>query len=94
VINVSRSFTIVSIHNRVRIHQENSELAVTSNNAAVHAYEHALNGLFERLDAMESDGNEEVRDVRREVVREVERALEEVEQKTKEQVAQGSSSSR
>ncbi|KAI0265225.1 hypothetical protein BGY98DRAFT_1181634 [Russula aff. rugulosa BPL654] len=49
-----------------------SELASTSNNAP-------------RLDAIESDGNEEVRDVRREVVREVERALEEVERKVKEQ---------
>jgi hypothetical protein len=71
-----------------------SELASTSNNAPVRAYELALNGLLERLDAIESDGNEEVRDVRREVVREVERALEEVEQKTKELAAQGSSSSR
>ncbi|KAI0268403.1 hypothetical protein BGY98DRAFT_353220 [Russula aff. rugulosa BPL654] len=37
---------------------------------------------------IESDGNEEVRDVRREVVREVERALEEVERKVKEQAPQ------
>jgi hypothetical protein len=50
----------------------------------VRAYELALNGLLERLDAIESDGEEEVRDVRREVVREVERALEEVERKVKE----------
>jgi hypothetical protein len=65
-----------------------SELASTSNNAPVRAYELALNGLLERLDAIESDGNEEVRDVRREVVREVERALEEVERKVKEQALQ------
>ncbi|KAF8494405.1 hypothetical protein F5888DRAFT_1717491 [Russula emetica] len=65
---------------------DHSELAVTSNNAPVRTYEYALNGLLERLDAIESDGNEEVRDVRREVVREVERALEEVERKVKEQV--------
>ena len=52
------------------------------------AYEYALNGLLERLDAIESDGNEEVRDVRREVVREVERALEEVERKIQEQAPQ------
>ena len=64
---------------------EHSELAVTPNNAPVRAYEYALNGLLERLDAIESDGDEEVRDVRREVVREVERALEEVERKVKEQ---------
>jgi hypothetical protein len=65
-----------------------SELAATSNNAPVRAYELALNGLLERLDAIESDGNEEVREVRREVVREVERALEEVERKVKEQAPQ------
>ena len=67
---------------------DHSEVAVTSNNAPVRAYEHALNGLLERLDAIESDGNEEVRDVRREVVREVERALGEVERKDKEQAPQ------
>lgn len=67
---------------------DHSELAVTPNNAPVRAYEQALNGLLERLDAIESDGNEEVRDVRREVVREVERALEEVERKVKEQAPQ------
>jgi hypothetical protein len=69
---------------------EHSELAVTPNNAPVRAYEYALNGLLERLDAIESDGDEEVRDVRREVVREVERALEEVERKVKEQVPHAS----
>jgi len=63
---------------------DHSELAPTSNNAPVRAYKHALNSLLERLDAIESDGNEEVRDVRREVVREVERALEEVERKCEE----------
>lgn len=64
---------------------DHSELAVSSNNAPVRAYQHALNDLLEQLDAIESDGNEEVRDVRREVVREVERALEDVERKVKEQ---------
>ncbi|KAF8497061.1 hypothetical protein F5888DRAFT_1699963 [Russula emetica] len=67
---------------------DHSELAVTSNNGPVRAYGYALNGLLERLDAIESDGNEEVRDVRREVVREVERALEEVERKVKAQAPQ------
>jgi hypothetical protein len=67
---------------------DHSELAATSNNAPVRAYELALNGLLERLDAIESDGNEEVREVRREVVREVERALEQVERKVKEQAPQ------
>ena len=65
-----------------------SELSVSSNNAPVRAYEQALTGLLERLDAIESDGDEEVRDVRREVVREVERALEDVERKVKEQAPQ------
>jgi hypothetical protein len=69
---------------------DHSELAATSNNAPVRAYELALNGLLERLDAIESDGDEEVRDVRREVVREVERALEEVERKVKEEAPQTS----
>jgi len=54
----------------------------------VRTYEQALNDLLERLDAIESDGNEEVRDVRREVVREVEHALEEVERKVNEQAPQ------
>jgi hypothetical protein len=67
---------------------DHSKLAATSNSAPVRAYEHALNGLLERLDAIESDGNEEVRDVRRGMVREVERALEELERKVKEQTPQ------
>jgi hypothetical protein len=67
---------------------DHSELAVTSNNASVRTYEHALNGILERLDTIESDGDEEVRDVRREVVREVERALEDVERKVKERTPQ------
>ena len=62
---------------------DHSELAVTQNNAPVRAYEQALNGLLEQLDAIESDGDEEVRDVRREVVREVESALEDVEREVK-----------
>ena len=65
-----------------------SELAVTLNNAPVRAYEHALNGLLEQLDAIESDGDDEVRNVRRDVVREVERALEDVEQKVRERTPQ------
>ena len=65
-----------------------SELAITQNNAPVRAYEQALNGLLERLDAIESDGDEEVRDARREVVREVERALEDVERQVKEKAPQ------
>jgi len=67
---------------------DHSELAVYPNNAAVREYEQALTGLLEQLDAIDSDGDEEVRDVRREVVREVERALEDVEQKVREQAPQ------
>ncbi|KAI9511244.1 hypothetical protein F5148DRAFT_1172846 [Russula earlei] len=65
-----------------------SELAVSQNNAPVRTYEQALNNLLEQLDAIESDGDEEVRDVRREVVREVESALEDVERKVKEKAPQ------
>ncbi|KAI0299032.1 hypothetical protein B0F90DRAFT_1730216 [Multifurca ochricompacta] len=65
---------------------DRSELAVTSNNAPVRAYEYALNGLLEQLDAIDSDGDEEVRNVRREVVREVEKALEGVERKVRDRV--------
>lgn len=60
------------------ISEEGSEqkLAYTPNNTPVHAYEHALNELLTRLDAVESNGDDEVRGRRREVVKEVERALE------------------
>jgi hypothetical protein len=54
----------------------------------VRAYEQALNGLLEQLDAIESDGDEEVRDARRDVVREVERALEDVERQVKKMAPQ------
>ena len=64
---------------------DQSELAVTPNNAPVRAYEQALNDLLEQLDAIESDGDEEIRNVRREVVKEVEKALEDVERKVREQ---------
>jgi BAG domain len=64
---------------------DQSELAVTPNNAPVRAYEQALNDFLKQLDAIESDGDEEVRNVRREVVREVEQALENVERRIREQ---------
>ena len=67
---------------------DHSELAVTPNNAPVRAYQQALNGLLEQLDAIESDGDEEVRDARRDVVREVERALEDVERQVKKKAPQ------
>jgi len=58
----------------------------------VRAYEYALNGLLEKLDAMESDGNEEIRDARREAVKEVEKALEDVERKVKERAPRATTS--
>ncbi|KAI0033493.1 hypothetical protein K488DRAFT_84853 [Vararia minispora EC-137] len=57
-----------------------SELAFTPANAPLRAYEHALNGLLAQLDAVDSDGDEEVRGMRKEVVVEVERELEKVEE--------------
>ena len=64
---------------------DQSELAVTPNNAPVRAYEQALNDFLKQLDAIGSGGDEEVRNVRREVVREVEKALENVERRIREQ---------
>ncbi|KAH8982233.1 hypothetical protein EDB92DRAFT_131878 [Lactarius akahatsu] len=58
-------------------------LAYTPTNTPIRAYEHALEGLLARLDAVESDGEEEVRVARRTVVKEVEMALEGVEKKVK-----------
>ncbi|KAI0702835.1 hypothetical protein C8T65DRAFT_741511 [Cerioporus squamosus] len=63
---------------------EPGRLAYTSNNTPLHAYEHALNTLLTRLDAVESNGDLEVRGRRKEVVREVERALEVVERRVEE----------
>ena len=63
---------------------DQSVLAVSPNNAPLRAYETALNGLLEQLDAIVSDGDEEVRNTRREVVREVEKALEDLEHKVSE----------
>ncbi|KZT00267.1 uncharacterized protein LAESUDRAFT_753269 [Laetiporus sulphureus 93-53] len=56
-------------------------LMYTANNSALHAYEHELNGLLARLDAVDSRGDTEVRGRRKEVVLQVERALEEIERR-------------
>lgn len=56
----------------------------TSNNRAVHAYEDALNGLLECLDAVDSQGDHEIRGRRKEVVKEVERALRDIERRVEE----------
>ncbi|KAH9031906.1 hypothetical protein EDB85DRAFT_1302206 [Lactarius pseudohatsudake] len=58
-------------------------LAYTPTNRPIRAYEHALEGLLAQLDAVESDGDEEVRAARRTVVKEVEMALEGVEKKVR-----------
>lgn len=58
-------------------------LAYTPTNAPIRVYEHALEGLLAQLDAVESDGDEEVRVARRSVVKEVETALEGVESEVK-----------
>lgn len=62
-------------------------LSNSPNNASLRAYENTLNGFLEQLDAIESDGDEEVRNVRREVVREVEKALEDLERRVSEQAS-------
>jgi len=59
-------------------------LAYTPANAPVRVYEYALNKLLEQLDAVESDGDEEVRVARRAAVKEVEKAIEDVEKRIKE----------
>ncbi|KAI0659543.1 hypothetical protein C8Q70DRAFT_1106031 [Cubamyces menziesii] len=64
--------------------KEPGALAYTANNTPVHAYEHALNGLLTKLDAVESNGDLAIRGRRKEVVREVERALEAVERRVEE----------
>ena len=63
---------------------ESDGLAYTSTNAPVRVYEQALNMLLEQLDAVESDGDEEVRVVRRAAVKEIERAIEDVEERVRE----------
>lgn len=57
------------------------KLAFTPNNKGIHAYEHALNELLTKLDAVESQGDVEVRGRRKEVVGEVEKALNQVSRK-------------
>ncbi|RPD77270.1 hypothetical protein L226DRAFT_533262 [Lentinus tigrinus ALCF2SS1-7] len=63
---------------------EPGRLAYTPNNTPVHAYENALNALLTRLDAVESNGDLEVRGRRKEVVKAVEGALEAVERRVEE----------
>ncbi|EUC57829.1 BAG domain protein [Rhizoctonia solani AG-3 Rhs1AP] len=53
-------------------------------NAPVHAYENALTTLLTELDAVESFGDEHIRDVRRSLVKSVEAELEALEEKKRE----------
>jgi len=59
-------------------------LAYTPTNAPLRVYKHALDNLLAQLDAVETDGDEEVRVVRRAAVKEVERAIEDVERRISE----------
>ncbi|KAI0280349.1 hypothetical protein BC826DRAFT_1112201 [Russula brevipes] len=63
---------------------DHSDVAISPNNTPVRPYEYALNGFLEQLDAIESDGDGEIRGARREAVREVEKALQDMERKVKE----------
>jgi hypothetical protein len=69
-------------------------LAYTPTNAPIRVYEHALDELLAQLDAVETDGDDEVRVVRRAAVKEVEKAIEDVEKRVKEakESAKGSNS--
>ncbi|KAH8982231.1 hypothetical protein EDB92DRAFT_131021 [Lactarius akahatsu] len=64
---------------------DQSVLSISPINASLRTYENTLNGLLEQLDAIDSDGDEEVRNVRREVVREVEKALKDLERRVTEE---------
>jgi BAG domain len=63
---------------------EEDGLAYSPINAPVRSYEHALDDLLVQLDAIESDGDEEVRELRRAAVKEVENAIEDVERRVRE----------
>ncbi|KAH9003665.1 hypothetical protein EDB86DRAFT_2264754 [Lactarius hatsudake] len=64
---------------------DQSMLSISPINAPLRTYQNTLNDLLEQLDAIDSDGDEEVRNVRREVVREVEKALEDLERRITEE---------
>lgn len=74
--------------------EEPDGLAYTPTNAPIRVYEHALDELLAQLDAVETDGDDEVRVVRRAAVKEVEKAIEDVEKRVKEakESAKGSNS--
>ncbi|KZV68662.1 hypothetical protein PENSPDRAFT_687106 [Peniophora sp. CONT] len=59
------------------------DLSYSATNTPLRAYEHALNDLLEKLDGIESEGDEAVRGHRREVVKEVELALGEFDERVR-----------
>jgi BAG domain len=63
---------------------EEDGLAYSPINTPVRLYEHALDDLLVQLDAVESDGDGEVRELRRAAIKEVERAIEDVERRVRE----------
>jgi hypothetical protein len=63
---------------------EEDGLAYSPANAPVRLYEHALDDLLVQLDAVESDGDGEVRELRRATVKKVEKAIEDIERRVKE----------
>ena len=73
-----------SIHDRDEVTSDSSAsssdltklIPYTSTNKPVYKYEHELNGLLEKLDGIDSYGDVEVREKRKEVVKAIERALE------------------
>ena len=72
------------VHSESDAETEGGSLAYTANNTPVRAYEHALNALLEKLDAVESNGDAEVRGRRKAIVKEVERALEAMDRRIEE----------
>ena len=77
----NRLFALESAFPLPAIDYDQSVFPAPPSIAPLRAYENTLNGLLEQLDAIDSDGNEEVRSTRREAVREVEKALDDLERK-------------
>ncbi|XP_006454578.1 hypothetical protein AGABI2DRAFT_114324 [Agaricus bisporus var. bisporus H97] len=63
-----------------------SRLSFTANNQTIRFFEHSLGQLLIRLDSIESQGNEELRNKRKDVVQKVEHALEGLEQRVEERL--------
>ncbi|KAI9446549.1 hypothetical protein H4582DRAFT_1906518 [Lactarius indigo] len=63
---------------------DQSVFTISPDNAPLRVHENTLNGFLKQLNAIESNGDEEVRNARREVVQEVEKALEDLERRVSE----------